>query len=82
MAAEDITKTVIVTPFGLFKYLYMPFGLKKGGPDISAAHGWFFHHLPFVFMLLDDHLPAVRYLEALEPSVPVLCPSGGERATE
>ena len=29
MDADDIAKTVIVTPFGLFEYLLMPFGLKN-----------------------------------------------------
>ena len=29
MAAEDIEKTAIITPFGLFEYVRMPFGLKN-----------------------------------------------------
>jgi hypothetical protein len=29
MAAADIPKTAIVTPFGMFEYLFMPFGLKN-----------------------------------------------------
>jgi hypothetical protein len=27
MAAQDVSKMVIITPFGLFEYLFMPFGL-------------------------------------------------------
>jgi len=27
MSEADICKTAIVTPFGLFEFLYMPFGL-------------------------------------------------------
>jgi hypothetical protein len=42
IAAKDITKTVIVTPFGLFKYLYMPFGLKKGPRHFSCSWMGFF----------------------------------------
>jgi hypothetical protein len=29
VATEDIPKTAIITPFGLFKYLSTPFGLSN-----------------------------------------------------
>ena len=29
MAAEDIPKTFIITPFGLYEFLRIPFGLKN-----------------------------------------------------
>ena len=31
VAPEDVHKTVIITPFGLFEFLFMPFGLKNAG---------------------------------------------------
>ena len=29
IALEDITKTAIITPFGLYEYVHMSFGLKS-----------------------------------------------------
>jgi hypothetical protein len=29
VATEDIPKTAIITPFGLFEYLFTPFGLSN-----------------------------------------------------
>jgi hypothetical protein len=29
MQKSDIPKTAIITPFGLFEFLYMPFGLSN-----------------------------------------------------
>ena len=31
MASKDVQKTAIVTPFGMFKFLRMPFGLRNAG---------------------------------------------------
>ena len=31
MADEDIQKTSIITPFGMFEFLVMPFGLRNAG---------------------------------------------------
>ena len=31
VAASDVEKTTIVTPFGLFEFLRMPFGLRNAG---------------------------------------------------
>ena len=31
MASEDIAKTAIITPFGMFEFLRLPFGLRIAG---------------------------------------------------
>jgi len=31
MALDDIMKTAIITPFGMFEFLRLPFGLRNGG---------------------------------------------------
>jgi cleavage and polyadenylation specificity factor subunit 1 len=36
---EDVPKTAVITPFGLFEFLRMPFGLKKRRPSFSKTDG-------------------------------------------
>lgn len=54
----DISKTAITTPFGLFEYLYMPFGLRNAGQTFQR----FIHHvlsgLDFCIPYFDDVLVA------------------------
>ncbi len=63
MAAEDIEKTAIITPFGWFEYLFMPFGLTNAAQSFQQLMDKLFRHFPFVFTYLDDHLIASRTLE-------------------
>ena len=35
MAPEDIEKMAIITPFGLFEFLRMPFGLRNAGQSFQ-----------------------------------------------
>ena len=60
MARADIPKTAICTPFGLFEYLFMPFGLKNAAQTFQRLMDRLFRHLPFVFVYLDDILIASR----------------------
>jgi hypothetical protein len=60
MAEEDIPKTAICTPFGLFEYIFMPFGLKNAAQTFQPLMDRLFRHLPFVFVYLDDILIASK----------------------
>ena len=61
MAAADIAKTAIVTPFALFEYIFMPFGLSNAA--FQRLMDKLFRHLPCVFTYLDDHLIASMKVE-------------------
>ncbi len=54
IAAQDITKTAIISLFGLFEYLFMPFGLRSVTQTFQRFMGRLFKQLPFVFCYLDD----------------------------
>ena len=58
VAAADIPKTAITTPFGMFEYLYMPFGLKDAAQTFQRLMDSIFGDLPFMQSYLDDHLVA------------------------
>lgn len=70
--SEDIPKTAVITPFGLFEFLRMPFGLKNAAQTFQRLMDVVVRELPFVFVYLDDMLVAsesheqhVRHLEIL-----------------
>ena len=63
MAAEDVPKTAIITPFGLYEYLRMPFGLKNSAQAFQRMMRAVLGGLPFAFVYLDDVLVASRTLE-------------------
>jgi len=66
MSAADVEKTAIVTPFGLFEYIFMPFGLSNAAQTFQRLMDGLFRKLPFVFTYLDDHLIASKSMEAHE----------------
>jgi hypothetical protein len=39
VATEDIPKTAIITPFGLFKYFFTPFGLSNAAQTFKRMMG-------------------------------------------
>lgn len=58
MATADIPKTAICTPFGLFEFLFMPFGLKNAGSTFQRYMDSVFADVKNVFVYLDDILIA------------------------
>jgi hypothetical protein len=58
MAAADIAKTAIITPFGLFEFTRMPFGLRNAGMTFQRLMDTVLGSLPFAFVYLDDILVA------------------------
>jgi hypothetical protein len=72
VAAEDVAKTAIITPFGLFEFTRMPFGLRNAGMTFQRLMDSVLGGLPFAFVYLDDILIASpdpvshrRHLEAV-----------------
>ena len=51
---DDIPKTAVTTPFGLFEFLRMPFGLRNAGQSFQRFMHEIFSELPFVFVFIDD----------------------------
>lgn len=58
IAEEDIPKTAIITPFGLFEFVKMTFGLRNAAQTFQRYMDSIFRDLPFVFVYLDDILIA------------------------
>ena len=59
----DIPKTAICTPFGLFEFLYMPFGLKNAGSTFQRFIDTILANVKNCFTYLDDILIASESLE-------------------
>ncbi len=53
-ATEDIPKTAIITPFGLFKYLFIPFGLSNAAQTFQRMMDHTTDGLEGVFAYMDD----------------------------
>ena len=56
--ANDVPKTAIVTPFGLFEFLRMPFGLRNAAQTFQRFIDQVLHGLPFVYVYINDFLVA------------------------
>ena len=76
----DIPKTAIITPFGLFEYLFMSFGLMNAGQTFQRLVDKKFRHLKFLFSYLDDSRVASRtpeeHLQHLDEFFAILAENG------
>ena len=52
----DIAKTAIITPFGLFEFPFMTFGLRNAGQTFQRFIDEALSGLDFVFAYIDDIL--------------------------
>ena len=58
VAQEDIRKTAVITPFGLYEFPRTPFGLKTAGQSFQRLMDSVLADIPHVFVYLDDVLVA------------------------
>nr|VZI04092.1 unnamed protein product [Spirometra erinaceieuropaei] len=60
VAPEDIPETAVTTPFGLFEFARMPFGLRNAAQTFQRFIDHVLRGLPFVYAYIDDLLMASR----------------------
>ncbi|BHF73335.1 hypothetical protein SprV_0401641600 [Sparganum proliferum] len=60
---EDVPKTAVTTPFGLFKFIRMSFGLRNAAQTFQRFIDRVLRGLPFVYAYIDDLLVASRNAE-------------------
>ena len=58
VAIEDVEKTAVTTPFGLFEFLRMPFGLRNAAQTFQRFIDSITRDLDFVHVYIDDLLIA------------------------
>lgn len=63
VADEDIAKTAVITPFGLFEFTVMTFGLRNAAQSFQRYIHRVLKDLDFVFVYIDDILIASESVE-------------------
>ena len=56
MHEDDVAKTAIITPFGLFEFLRMPFGLRNAAQTFQRYMDNIFRQCNYAFVYIDDIL--------------------------
>ena len=62
---EDIPKTALTTPFGLFEFVKTPFGLRNAAQGFQQFMDQVLYGLSFAYAYIDDILIASPSLEHL-----------------
>ena len=73
MAANDIKKTALCTPFGTFEFLRMPFGLRNATQSFQRLIDNVLGDLNFVFAYLDDILIASKSKSQHAKHIKIVC---------
>ena len=63
LAAQDVPKTAVITPFGLYEFLRIPFGLRNAGQSFQRFMDEVLEGLDCIFVYLDDILVASNTVE-------------------
>ena len=63
MATKDIPKTAIITPFGLFEFLRVPFDLANAAQAFQQLMDKVCQGLDFTFVYIDNILVASNDME-------------------
>lgn len=56
MSPEDSKKTAVITPFGLWEFLRLPFGLRNAGQTFQRMMDEILGDIPYAFVYVDDIL--------------------------
>ena len=64
MASEEIWKTTIITPFGMFEFLCLPFGLRNASSTFQRMMNQILGNLPYCFVYIDDILVFIPNLSS------------------
>ena len=80
VAPDDVRKTGIITPFGLFIFPRTPFGLKNAGQDFQRLMDSILGDIPRVYVYIDDILVASespeQHMEDLKTVFKILADNG------
>ena len=71
--SEDIVKTALITPFVLYEYLRMPFGLKNAAQTFQRLMHTVFQNVHCVFDYLDDILIASPCVKEHSDDIRLVC---------